>query len=250
MRSHELGDPFVSNKDQCCEGRVPVMLRRTGAQLERKRMQDRKSQRNIRERNKQHIANLEEKLARLQSSTCLADLLEENHGLRQKVEKLESALQAIVEIAAKQSEGREHRSPPDCRSPTGSQMDDDPAAANLNDSAPPAPALPIEQGSNNNGQHDDSVIDAASKEGPNQPEPTGLAPASVDSDETDEVMIEAHGDPTRPVTPDSPTQAAAILSFWTGPFCHDISSAPEVCQFLSRVSTVGSIAHCLPCNKT
>lgn len=77
--------------------------KRTGAQLERKRVQDRESQRNVRERNKRYIASLEERLAKLDSPNRISDLLKENERLRQKVESLESVLQTIVEVAKKQS---------------------------------------------------------------------------------------------------------------------------------------------------
>ncbi|KIW39625.1 uncharacterized protein PV06_08222 [Exophiala oligosperma] len=78
--------------------------RRTGAQLERKRRQDRESQRNARERTKKYIASLEERLAELESPTCISDLSKKNEELRQKVDSLETKLQAVVQIATRVSD--------------------------------------------------------------------------------------------------------------------------------------------------
>lgn len=223
------GDSSVSEKEQCREERVTS--RRTGAQLERKRMQDRKSQRNVRERTKQHIASLEEKLALLQSSTCVADALEENRVLRQKVERLESALHAIVDIAAKQctvtSATREQR--PSIAQFCPDHPVDDSTADTLHVAPPPVPVVPIVHGSDN-GQHGDHVGGAAEAGRSNPLKPTGLEPSSVNSDDMVETMEEARHDPAQHFTPVPPTHATT-LSLWTDSFFLDTSSTAEVYYF-------------------
>lgn len=74
--------------------------RRTTAQIEKKRIQDRESQRNVRQRTKEYIANLEGQLEQLQSPSCISQLLAENDQLKSRVENLDRALSSISSLAA------------------------------------------------------------------------------------------------------------------------------------------------------
>ena len=76
---------------------------RTQAQRERKRLQDRESQRNVRQRTRHYIASLETRLAEMAASSCHTKLIQENAELRSKIERLETTLQSISELASRSS---------------------------------------------------------------------------------------------------------------------------------------------------
>lgn len=73
---------------------------RGAVQTERKRLQDRKSQRLSRERNKSLVASLQARVAELEQTDHLADLIKENADLISQVAKLRHALSSISVIAA------------------------------------------------------------------------------------------------------------------------------------------------------
>jgi len=73
-------------------------IKRTPAQREKKRAQDRQSQRNVRNRTKQHIANLEARVNELSSYEGLSHLISANEGLRAQNDELITALRSIATL--------------------------------------------------------------------------------------------------------------------------------------------------------
>lgn len=72
--------------------------RKTKAQLEKKRIQDRESQRNVRQRTKDYISELEAKVKELESPSIISKLLDENSILRSKVGALSETLIGISSL--------------------------------------------------------------------------------------------------------------------------------------------------------
>ena len=73
--------------------------KRTAAQLEKKRAQDRDSQRNVRQRTKQHIAKLEAQLEELVSPDCVSRLLKANEELQKRNDELTAILRSMSQLA-------------------------------------------------------------------------------------------------------------------------------------------------------
>lgn len=75
--------------------------KRTPAQREKKRAQDRQSQRNVRNRTKQHIAYLEARVNELSSYKGLSHLISANETLQAQNAELISALRSIASLVEK-----------------------------------------------------------------------------------------------------------------------------------------------------
>jgi len=75
-----------------------VSAKRTPAQREKKRAQDRQSQRNVRNRTKQHIASLEARVNELSSYEGLNHLISANEDLRAQNDELITTLRSIASL--------------------------------------------------------------------------------------------------------------------------------------------------------
>lgn len=80
---------------------APASVKRTPAQREKKRAQDRQSQRNVRNRTKQYIANLEAKVNELSSYEGLSHLIAANESLQAQNDNLITALRSIATLVEK-----------------------------------------------------------------------------------------------------------------------------------------------------
>ncbi|KAK4935989.1 hypothetical protein LTR10_023036 [Elasticomyces elasticus] len=201
------------------------MSRRTGAQLERKRMQDRESQRNVRERTRKHIASLEQRLAELESATCVADLLKKNEELKEKVEVLEATLQTIVNIAARPShtgdafsvETEGHALLACNGQPREQRVDNNPASGDRRHPSlhgPPSPRGELAE-KDTNAQQSSNLEAAGGRadgEGFDRRNENLLTPGSVDSGETEDIMVDFNDDFIQPSDLVPLAQSSALLS--------------------------------------
>ncbi len=73
--------------------------KRTAAQLEKKRAQDRDSQRNVRQRTKHHIAKLEAQVQELAAPDCVSRLLRANEDLQKRNDELTAILRSMSQLA-------------------------------------------------------------------------------------------------------------------------------------------------------
>ncbi|OAL39446.1 hypothetical protein AYO20_01316 [Fonsecaea nubica] len=213
---HQPTNTLAANNDTRRKGPP----RRTRAQLERKRIQDRESQRNVRERTKKYIASLEEKLARLESDTCVADLVRENEELQQRVRMLEAKVQSIIDVATSQDNNSSNKNNNDAidgparkkrRLPSNKQpreiqsekeqTDDDPPPEYCTTSRPnPNHGLPSHEKDITQESHrTDSAHDLANDElhhlnQSSQGCEVLIDPPSVNSGDTIEIMVDANND--------------------------------------------------------
>jgi hypothetical protein len=82
---------------------------------EKKRIQDRESQRNVRQRTRDYIASLEAQVAELKSPACIAQLLAANEQLTSRVEELTATIASIsklIQISTRTEETHAPRSSP------------------------------------------------------------------------------------------------------------------------------------------
>ena len=73
--------------------------KRTVAQLEKKRAQDRDSQRNVRQRTKQHIAKLEAQVQQLAAPDNISRLMKANEVLQKRNDELTTILRSMSQLA-------------------------------------------------------------------------------------------------------------------------------------------------------
>ena len=78
----------------------PASNKRTADQIEKKREQDRTSQRNVRQRTRQYIATLEARLDELSSPDVVAALLKSNEALRKRNDELTAILRSVSDLTA------------------------------------------------------------------------------------------------------------------------------------------------------
>ncbi|KAI1615956.1 hypothetical protein EDD36DRAFT_119307 [Exophiala viscosa] len=214
------------------------MSRRTGSQLERKRMQDRESQRNVRERTRKHIASLEQRLAELESATCVADLLKKNEELKEKVEVLEATLQTIVKIAARPShtgdafsvETEAHALLACNGQPREQRVDNNPASGDRRHPSPHGPPSPRgELAEKDTNAQRSSNLEAtggrADGEKFDRRNENLLAPGSVDSGETEDIMVDFNEDFIQPLDLVPLAQSSALLSSLHYPGFESLTSA-------------------------
>lgn len=97
--SHSPGAEVEEPRKKGSRGGKRSVTHLSKAQLARKRANDREAQRNIRQRTKEHIENLEKKVKELEGtgrSSSMERVLQRNHELEVEIEKLKSRLSSTT----------------------------------------------------------------------------------------------------------------------------------------------------------
>lgn len=97
-RNTSVGVAVAEPVDDASATIVRSNVRRTAAQVEKKRLQDRESQRNVRQRTRDYVASLEARLAELELPNCTQQLLAKNAKLEARVKALECVLSSISDL--------------------------------------------------------------------------------------------------------------------------------------------------------